>query len=46
MHGFGRFTFSDGKSYVGFYENDKKHGYGVFKWQNSKRYEGWWDSGQ
>jgi len=32
MHGFGRFTFPDGKQYEGFYENDKKHGFGVFHW--------------
>ena len=42
MHGFGVFTFSDGKTYEGFYFNDKKHGYGIFSWLNGKRYEGWW----
>lgn len=46
MHGFGKFTFSDGKSYEGFYSNDKKHGYGIFTWLNGKRYEGWWTDGK
>ena len=46
MHGFGKFTFQDGKSYEGFYQNDKKHGYGIFHWLNAKRYEGWWVDGK
>ena len=51
MHGFGHFTFSDGKTYEGFYSNDKKHGYGIFTWLNHqdntiKRYEGWWTEGK
>ncbi len=46
MHGFGKFRFADGKSYEGFYSNDKKAGYGVFCWLNGKRYEGWWTDGK
>ena len=46
MHGFGKFTFADGKTYEGQYFNDKKHGYGIFSWLNSKRYEGWWTDGK
>jgi hypothetical protein len=46
MNGFGKFIFADGKSYEGFYLNDKKHGYGIFTWLNNKRYEGWWYNGK
>lgn len=46
MHGYGSFTFPDGKSYEGYYYNDKKHGYGIFRWSNGKRYEGWWVDGK
>ena len=49
MHGFGNFTFADGKTYCGFYSNDKKHGYGIFTWTNTsvqRRFEGWWTEGK
>jgi hypothetical protein len=32
MHGKGKFTWPDGRSYIGEYCEDKKHGYGVFTW--------------
>ena len=46
MHGFGKFTFADGKYYEGSYFNDKKHGYGVFYWYEDKKYGGWWSDGK
>jgi len=46
MNGFGKFQFTDGKKYEGFYLKDKKHGYGLFTWSNGKRYEGWWKDGK
>jgi hypothetical protein len=46
MQGFGVFRFSDGKTYEGFYEEDKKVGFGVFKWVTGKRFEGWWKDGK
>lgn len=49
MHGFGRFSFGDGKVYEGYYKNDKKDGYGVFVWPSEpqpRRYEGWWANGK
>jgi hypothetical protein len=49
MHGFGKFTFADGKTYEGYYSNDKKQGYGIFTWANTemmRRYEGWWTEGK
>jgi hypothetical protein len=42
MEGYGKFKFSDGKMYEGFYKNDKKEGYGVFSWTNGKKYMGQW----
>jgi hypothetical protein len=30
MHGYGVYTWKDGRRYEGYYEMDKKHGYGVY----------------
>lgn len=46
MHGQGKFTWPDGRSYVGNYENDQKNGYGTFKWRNGKAYQGEWRNGR
>ena len=44
MHGKGEFTWSDGRKYVGSYENDKKHGFGTFTWVDGNQYVGtWWE---
>lgn len=42
MCGFGYYTFADGKTYEGYYLNDKKHGYGIYTWTDGKCYSGWW----
>jgi hypothetical protein len=46
MDGFGIYTWSDGRTYEGFYKEDKKHGYGIYKWSDSKSYSGWWYQGK
>jgi hypothetical protein len=46
MHGFGIHFWQDGRSYIGYFANDKKHGYGTYFWVDSRRYEGWWFKGK
>lgn len=46
MDGFGIYTWSDGRTYQGFYKEDKKHGFGIYKWSDSKSYSGWWYEGK
>lgn len=46
MSGFGFYTFSDGKTYEGYYKDDKKSGYGIYTWLDGKKYSGWWDNGK
>ena len=36
MHGFGRITWKDGRSYEGQYFNDKKHGFGIYTWPDGR----------
>jgi len=46
MHGEGKFKWSDGRSYEGFYKDDKKDGYGVFIWPDGRKYSGEWKNGK
>lgn len=46
MDGTGKFTWSDGRKYVGSYKNDKKDGNGVFTWPDGRKYEGNWKDGK
>jgi len=47
MHGWGIYTWKDGRRYEGEYEFDKKHGYGVYTWADGfRKYEGFWKSGK
>ena len=48
MFGRGVFTWADGRSYYGQYENDKKQGYGEYYWADSslKAYKGQWADGR
>jgi hypothetical protein len=46
MHGKGVLTCSDGRSYSGFFLNDKKHFHGVYHWANGNEYEGEWFYGK
>ena len=36
----GVYKWSDGREYVGQWEDNKMHGYGVLRWPDGKRYEG------
>jgi hypothetical protein len=46
MHGFGIFTWSDGRKYEGMYHEDKKEGRGVFTWPDGRKYDGQWKNGK
>ena len=47
MHGYGEFSWKDGKKYVGFYKNDKKDGFGIYYWEApNKIYIGFWKNGK
>jgi len=47
MHGYGEFYWSDGKKYVGNYQEDQKNGFGVFFWSINpvKVFIGSWKDG-
>ena len=42
----GVYTWSDGRSYLGEYKDDKKHGYGIYKWNDGRLYLGNWMRGK
>lgn len=44
MHGRGKYTWSDGRSYDGEYKNGMKHGYGKLVWPGGETYEGYWQA--
>jgi len=46
MHGFGVFTWKDGRRYEGEYVEDKKEGKGTFSWPDGKKYIGGWKNGK
>jgi hypothetical protein len=46
MHGFGVYTWKDGRKYEGEYKNDKKDGHGVYYWADGKKYDGMWNEGK
>ena len=46
MHGYGEFSWSEGKKYCGFYKNDKKDGFGLYFWPNEKFFIGFWKEGK
>jgi len=47
MHGYGEFTWKDGKKYIGNYTNDRKEGFGIYYWSNPVRvYIGFWKNGK
>lgn len=46
MHGEGIFEWTDGRLYVGCYENDEKHGHeGLYRFSNGKIMYGSWENG-
>lgn len=46
MHGFGVYTWKDGRRYEGEYLNDKKHGFGKYIWADGRQYIGNWYLGK
>ena len=46
MHGFGVYTWADGRCYEGEYLNDKKHGFGKYIWADGRQYIGHWNLGK
>ena len=46
MHGYGVYSWQDGRRYEGEYVNDKKHGKGKYVWANGKVYDGMWEDGK
>ena len=46
MHGFGIYTWKDGRVYEGEYKDDKKHGFGIYTWSDGRRYCGYWGKGK
>jgi len=46
MHGKGKITWTDGRSYEGDYVDDKKHGFGTFTWSDGRKYIGMWEKGK
>lgn len=46
LHGRGRYTWEDGRSYEGQYVDDKKEGFGIYVWPDGRKYEGWWRNGK
>ena len=46
MHGYGVYTWKDGRRYEGQYERDRKHGMGVYMWADGRKYEGMWMNGK
>ena len=47
MHGFGKYTFSNGDIYIGNFENDKPNGHGKKEFiHTGSIYEGMWKNGK
>ena len=46
MDGMGKYEWSDGRTYLGEYKQDKKHGYGLYKWADGRKYDGFWFKGR
>ena len=46
MHGYGEYSWSDGRRYEGEFNNDLKNGRGTFIWPDGRKYEGEWLNGK
>ena len=46
MHGFGVYTWKDGRKYEGQYYMDKKQGHGIYTWPDGRKYDGMWKNGK
>lgn len=45
-HGYGEFTWPDGKMYKGYWENGKQHGRGTYRGSSAIEREGEWHEGR
>ena len=45
MHGYGTFTWPNGRIFKGNYVEDVKTGYGEFAWPDGREYKGNWANG-
>ena len=45
MHGFGVYTWLDGRRYEGLYAHNKKHGQGTYTYSDGSKYSGQWSNG-
>lgn len=45
MHGFGIYTWKDGRRYEGSYNLNKKHGKGTYTYSDGSKYSGEWVEG-
>eukprot|EP01113_Clastostelium_recurvatum_P017219 TRINITY_DN2014_c0_g2_i2.p1 TRINITY_DN2014_c0_g2~~TRINITY_DN2014_c0_g2_i2.p1 ORF type:complete len:298 (+),score=52.71 TRINITY_DN2014_c0_g2_i2:170-1063(+) len=41
-HGFGKYTYADGRVYEGYWNKDRKEGVGIMTFPEGQRYEGQW----
>jgi hypothetical protein len=46
MHGYGVYTWKDGRKYEGEYLLDKKHGKGAYYWADGRKFDGMWGNGK
>jgi hypothetical protein len=46
MHGKGILSWSDGRSYVGDYKQNKENGFGNYTWPDGKMFAGMWKDGK
>ena len=47
MHGTGKYTYTNGDTYVGPYVDDLKHGPGVYTWaEDGSTMNGVWENGE
>merc|ERR1712032_304546 len=45
-HGYGLYSWPNGRSYRGQYRNDQAWGFGTFSFPDGSRYEGYWERGK
>lgn len=46
MHGYGIYTWQDGRRYEGDYDTNKKQGKGTYTYSDGSKYQGEWYEGQ
>jgi len=46
IHGCGKYSWPDGRTFCGQYADDQKQGFGIFTWKDGRRFEGFWHQGK